>query len=409
MNWKAICTVYCKEMTDTLRDKRTLITTFLIPTLVIPGIIFGAGFVMTKVIKKAKTEATSLMIIGAEHAPELAEKIRDNEKFKVVDEAEDFRDQISNKRIRVAMEIPAGFKSGVSSAEAPDITIYHYQGEMKSGMGRGELRGFLSDYRDHMVEVGLEQRGLPSTIARPFSIESENVAPPEKVGGNAFGGFIPYIVVILCMTGAMYPAMDLTAGEKERGTMETLLCSPVNRVNIVLGKFLMTLSASVATMLLSLIMFAISAVGAAKFFAPSGNGGGAGGEEGAGGFAMLIDPWGMVGVFGIILPLAVLFAAGLLAVSLFAKSFKEAQSYVSPLMIVVILPAVMGTLPGIELTWKTALVPITSFSLVCKEMLSGVWNWHYIVVIFGSQVVYAALALWLCVKMFNRESVIFRA
>ncbi len=408
MNWNAICTVFFKELTDTLRDKRTLITTFLIPTLVIPGIIFGAGFVMTKVIKKAQTEATSVMIIGEENAPELAADIRASEKFEVVDTTADFKDRISNKAIRVAVEIPEGFQAGISSDTAPQITIYHYQGEMKSGMGRGELRGFLTNYRDGLVADGLRERGLPATIAQPFNVESENVAPPEKVGGNAFGGFVPYIVVILCMTGAMYPAMDLTAGEKERGTMETLLCSPVARVNIVLGKFLMTLSASVATMALSLIMFAVSALGAAKFFAGGGGGGSGGGGEG-GGFVMLIDPWGMLGVFGMIVPIAVLFAAGLLAVSLFAKSFKEAQSYVSPLMIVVILPAVMGTLPGIELTWKTALIPITSLSLVCKEMLSGVWNWDFIALIFASQVVYAVGALWLCVNMFNRESVIFRA
>ena len=408
MNWNAICTVFFKELTDTLRDKRTLITTFLIPTLVIPGIIFGAGFVMTKVIKKAQTEATSVMIIGEENAPELAADIRASEKFEVVDTTADFKDRISNKAIRVAVEIPEGFQAGISSDTAPQITIYHYQGEMKSGMGRGELRGFLTNFRDGLVADGLRERGLPATIAQPFNVESENVAPPEKVGGNAFGGFVPYIVVILCMTGAMYPAMDLTAGEKERGTMETLLCSPVARVNIVLGKFLMTLSASVATMALSLIMFAVSALGAAKFFAGGGGGGSGGGGEG-GGFVMLIDPWGMLGVFGMIVPIAVLFAAGLLAVSLFAKSFKEAQSYVSPLMIVVILPAVMGTLPGIELTWKTALIPITSLSLVCKEMLSGVWNWDFIALIFASQVVYAVGALWLCVNMFNRESVIFRA
>jgi sodium transport system permease protein len=408
MNWNAISTVFNKELTDTLRDKRTLITTFLIPTLVIPGIIFGAGFVMTKVIKKAQTEATSVMIIGEENAPELAAGIRADERFEVVAAADDFKDQISNKAIRVALEIPAGFRAGILSDTAPEITIYHYQGEMKSGMGRGELRGFLTSYRDGMVADGLAERGLPATIARPFNVESENVAPPEKVGGNAFGGFVPYIVVILCMTGAMYPAMDLTAGEKERGTMETLLCSPVSRVNIVMGKFLMTLSASVATMALSLVMFAVSALGAAKFFAGGGGGGGEAGGDG-GGFMMLIDPWGMIGVFGMIVPIAVLFAAGLLAVSLFAKSFKEAQSYVSPLMIVVILPAVMGTLPGIELTWKTALIPITSLSLVCKEMLSGVWNWEFIALIFGSQVIYAAGALWLCVNMFNRESVIFRA
>ena len=404
MNWQAIQTIYLKELTDTLRDKRTLITTFLIPALVIPGMIFGAGFVMTKIITKAETEASTVMVIGAENAPELVEQLGANDEFEIVPEADDFKDRISNKAIRVAVEIPEGFSDSIASDTAPDVTIYHYQGEMKSNMGRNEVRNFLTDYREGVVEAGLEERGLPKTIAQPFNVRSENVAPPEKVGGNAFGGFIPYIVVILCMTGAMYPAMDLTAGEKERGTMETLLCSPVNRLNIVMGKFLMTLSASIATMALSLIMFVVSAVGAGKFFAGQGGGGG-----GGGGFVMLIDPWGMVGVFGMIAPLAVLFSAGLLAVSLFAKSFKEAQSYISPLMIVVILPAVMGTLPGIELSWKTALVPITSLSLVCKEMLSGVWNWHFITLVFSSQVVYAAIALWLCVKMFNRESVIFRA
>lgn len=409
MNWQAIQTVFLKELTDTLRDKRTLITTFLIPALVIPGMIFGAGFVMTKVITKAEKETTSLMVIGAENAPELVEQLKADEEFDVLPAAEDYKDQISNKRIRVALEIPEGFTEAIASDTAPDVTIYHYQGEMKSNMGRGEVRSFLTNYREEVVQSGLEERGLPATIAQPFKVKTENVAPPEKVGGNAVGGFIPYVVVILCMTGAMYPAMDLTAGEKERGTMETLLCSPVNRINIVMGKFLMTLSASIATMALSLIMFVVSAVGAGKFFAGGGGGGGGAAGGDGGGFVMLIDPWGMVGVFAMIAPLAVLFSAGLLAVSLFAKSFKEAQSYVSPLMIVVILPAVMGMLPGIELSWTTALVPITSLSLVCKEMLSGVWNWHFITLVFSSQVFYAAVALWLCVKMFERESVIFRA
>src|SRR5262249_27039085 len=93
-----------------------------------------------------------------------------------------------------------------------------------------------------------------------------NVAPPEKVGGNVFGGLIPYLIVILCFTGAMYPAIDLTAGEKERGTMETLLCSPVNRLNIVLGKFFMVLTASVTTMLLSIVSMAVSAALGIAYF-----------------------------------------------------------------------------------------------------------------------------------------------
>jgi len=404
MNWNAICTVYFKELKDSLRDKRTLITTIVIPTLVIPTLMFGAGFVMTKVISKAKNETSSMMILGGEASPKLVEAFKSNEDFRVIETTEDFKDKISNKEIRVAVDIPAGFDATLAAGEVPDVTIYHYQGEMKSSMGRGQVSGFLVDYRADLVEVAFKERGLPLSLAKPFVVVSENVAPPEKVGGNAIGGLVPYIIVLLCFTGAMYPAMDLTAGEKERGTMETLLCSPLDRVNIVMGKFLMTFTASVATMILSLTTLGISAMVAAKVLAGSVAGGGVGGMG-----AVLIDPMGLVGVFAMILPVAVLFSAVLLTVSLFAKSFKEAQSYVSPGMIIIIVPAVLGMLPGIDLNLSTVFVPILNLSLVCKEMLSGVWNWEYIALIFASSGVYAAIALWLCVKMFNREDVIFRA
>jgi sodium transport system permease protein len=122
-----------------------------------------------------------------------------------------------------------------------------------------------------------------------------------------------------------------------------------------------------------------------------------------------VDPAGLLGVLGMVLPVAVLFAAAAFTISLFAKSYKEAQSYLAPMMIVVIMPAVVGMLPGIELNAKLALVPILNLSLVCKEMLSGIWHWQYIGIIFGSSSLYAAIALMLAVKMFNREDVMFRA
>ena len=128
-----------------------------------------------------------------------------------------------------------------------------------------------------------------------------------------------------------------------------------------------------------------------------------------GGSGPIIDPAGILGVFAMIAPIALLFAAVLLTISLAAKSYKEAQTYVSPLLIVVFLPALMGMLPGVELTAKTAFVPILNVCLACKEMLSGVWHWNYLALIFGSTGLYAAVAVTLCVKMFNRESVMFRA
>jgi sodium transport system permease protein len=410
MNWNAICTVYLKELKDSLRDKRTLITTIVIPTLLIPLMMFGAGFVMKKIITKAQSETTTVMIVGGVDSPKLVAAIKANEDFRIVETTEDFKDKISNKKVRVAVDIPNGFDADLAKGEMPKITLFHYQGEMKSSMGRGQLNGFLNDYRAEVVEASFKTRGLPMSLAKPFEVKSQNVAPPEKVGGNAIGGFVPYIIVILCFTGAMYPAMDLTAGEKERGTMETLLCSPLNRVNIVMGKFLMTFTASIATMILSLTTLGLSAMVAGSVLGGEGAAAAAAGAGGGGGEPMvLIDPMGLVGVFAMILPVAVLFSAVLLTISLFAKSFKEAQSYVSPGMIIVIMPAVIGMLPGIDLNMKTAFIPITNLSLVCKEMLSGVWNWDYIALIFTSSGVYAAIALWLCVKMFNREDVIFRA
>jgi sodium transport system permease protein len=239
---------------------------------------------------------------------------------------------------------------------------------------------------------------------KPFDVRTENVAPPEKVGGNAIGGIVPYLFLLLCFTGAMYPAMDLTAGEKERGTMETILCSPVARLDLVLGKFLMVLTASLGTVICSLISMGLTVAIGGPLLA-----GMAGGGRGAAAALPTVDPLGLVAVFAMVFPMAVLFSAGLLAISLFAKSFKEAQSYVSPLVIVIVLPAVIGVLPGVELNARLALVPILNVSLVSKELVSGVWQWPYIALIFGSTSVYAALALGLAVRMFNREDVLFRA
>jgi sodium transport system permease protein len=281
---------------------------------------------------------------------------------------------------------------------------------MKSGMGVNEVERFFRTLREKTVEGRLADRGLAPDLIKPFEVRRQNVAPPEKVGGNIIGGLIPYIIIILCFTGAMYPAIDLTAGEKERGTMETLLCSPVNRVNIVLGKFLMVMTASVATIALTLVSTATSIIIGGTMLLGGGGAAKAGGARAAaGGFIPVIDPAGILGVFLMIAPVAMFFAALLLTIALFAKSYKEAQSYISPMIIVVIMPAMMGMLPGVELTAKTALVPILNLSLVCKEMLSGVWHWPYIALIFVSTCVYAAAAVALCVRMFNREDVMFRA
>jgi sodium transport system permease protein len=182
--------------------------------------------------------------------------------------------------------------------------------------------------------------------------------------------------------------------------METLLCSPVARTNIVLGKFLTVLSAALATTVLSLCSMGVSALLAEKSLL---------GPAAAAMPKLFVIEWpALLTVFLMILPVAIFLSAAQLAISLFAKSFKEAQTYLSPLMIVVILPAVMGMLPGMELSAKTAMIPILNTSLICKEIFTGLYPWGYMALIFGSSCVYAALALGAAIWLFNRESVLFR-
>lgn len=188
--------------------------------------------------------------------------------------------------------------------------------------------------------------------------------------------------------------------------MEMILCSPVARVDLVLGKFFMVLTASLTTVVCSLLSMGCTFLAGGALL-NNALGDGAGGVTRAVTLPTL-DPLGVLAVIGMVVPMAVLFSAVLLTVSLFAKSFKEAQTYVSPLVILIILPAVVGMLPGVELNARLALVPILNVSLVSKELVSGVWHWNYLGLIFGSTCVYAGVALALAVKMFNREDVIFR-
>ena len=414
MNWDNILTVYLKELKDSLRDRRTLLSTIIIPTLIMPLLTFGVGKIMAGVMKQAQEDIPTVAIIGGGDSPSVVAALKKSEKLRVVATPVDWKTAIGDKKLRVAVELPERFEAGLKAGAAPAVKVYNYTGELKSENGARVVERFLSDLRDQTIVERLSEHGLPKTMARPFEFKRENVAPPEKVGGNLFGGFVPYLIIILCFSGAMYPAMDLTAGEKERGTMETLLCSPVARVNIVIGKFLMVLTGSLSAMFFMLISMGVTAaVGGSLIM----GGGGATSRVAAGGAAArgtldvipMIDPLGLVGVLAMVFPVAVMFAAATFTVALFAKSYKEAQSYVGPMIIVVIMPAVIGMLPGIDLNIRLALVPLLNLSLVCKEMLSGVWHWNYIAIIFGSSCVYAGVALALAVRMFNREDVIFRA
>ena len=401
MSLRNIGIVYRKELTDSLRDRRTLVSMIVIPLLVFPVMMLGFSYLAVKLVGQAKKEVPQIMVLGGEDSPKVMARLRNLDTIEIVPPAPDYVDQISNKKIRAAVEIPKGFDAALERNEKTTIKIYMYEGEIKSSFAADRVEKFFSELREKTARDRLEARKLPVSLLKPFDIEQKNVAPPEKVGGSMFGGLIGYMVILLCMTGAMYPAIDLTAGEKERGTMETILCSPVQRTHLVLGKFLMVLTASLASAMLSVISMGVSFLGVSKL-----------GSLESGGrspFQMSINPKAVLAVFGMVLPMAVLFAAALMTIALFAKSYKEAQSYLTPMTFLVVIPAVASLLPGVELNAKLALVPVLNTSLVSKEILTGTYHWNYIALIFLSSCAYAAAAMFIAVRMFQREDVLFRA
>ncbi len=412
MKLAAVLAVYGKELREMLRDRRAIISMVVGPTLFMPAIMGIVSFFAVKTVKEAAAAVPTVMILGGEDSPAVTAALRAHGKISFVPPSQDWEKQIADKRLRAAVRIPPGFDRAITRGEPMAVTISHYAGELRSGNAVSELRRFFDAYGEKIVAARLAAHGLTPAAIKPFEQKTENVAPPEKVGGNAVGGLIPYLFLMLAFVGAMYPAMDLAAGEKERGTMETILCSPVARLDLVLGKFLTILTASLGTVACSLVSMGLTlSVGGPLLAQRIGGGDGSAARRAAAQITTMttIDPLGLVGVLALVLPMAVLFSAGLFTLALFAKSFKEAQTYVSPLIIVIILPAVIGMLPGVELNARLALVPILNVSLAGKELVSGAWPWGHLALIFGSSCAYAAIAVALAVRTFNREGVLFRA
>jgi sodium transport system permease protein len=260
------------------------------------------------------------------------------------------------------------------------------------------LRKSLDAYEEELLAQRFARLELDSTIVDAVELRAQNVASIEERVGRSVGGMLPYIFIIFCFMGSMYPAIDLGAGEKERGTMETLLTAPVNRFHILLGKFgVVVLSGlvSASVSILGLYIAIKQSSGIPQQF-----------------MDVIVKMLGwdtILLVLSLLLPLTVFFAGILLSVSLTARSFKEAQSLISPLNVAVIVPAAIGLVPGIKMSYATAMIPILNVSLATKEIVAGTMQPSYLAVVYTSLVALALLSLYGSVWWFNRESTIFRS
>lgn len=403
MQLSNIVTIFKKEMTDTLRDRRTLIFMLLIPIVAIPLLMMGLSSLMVSQITKVKEEVSEIVIEGENFLPEDLQtmfteapglSIRGEDEF----EGKDLMDELKQGNFQVLMVVSEGFGSDLEQENQTEIEIFYDEAELKSEFAERKIKDLLTDYKDRVVQKRMEGRGLSAEILSPFAVKSQNVAPLQKIAGKEFGAILPYLIIIMCFMGAMYPAIDLAAGEKERGTLETLLVSPATRGEFVVGKYIVILVTGVVAAFLSLgsLVFSLNYMvedllkGMSKML------------------AIELDIHTIILVFLIILPLAGIFAGVLLSVSIFARSFKEAQSYVNALNMAVILPAFVSLLPGVEMDYSMALIPVVNASLIMKDAISGSIEWNFVFVALLSNAVLAAATLVFCKKWFEKESILFR-
>jgi sodium transport system permease protein len=403
MSLRNIGIVYRKELREALRDRRTVIASIVIPLILFPLLSVGFGSLVAGIVNKTEEASPKVMVVGGEDSSGVLAALKATPKVEIVPATPNWKSLIMEKEIPVAVEIPPGFDKSLADQKKLEVTIYNYSGELKSEIAAGKIDKALKTYRDGVVKSRVIAQKLPAEVLDPFDVTQKNIAPPEKSGAALFfGGFIAYIVVFLCFNGGMHPAIDLTAGEKERGTMETILSSPISRAHLVIGKFLLVLTTALATAALSVISMGISFAIVNALHTKTI-------QAGKEGMEMHIGVGAALSVFIMAIPLAVLFSSVLLMIASFAKTYKEAQTYIVPFMFFVIIPAIAAMLPGVDLSAKLALVPILNVSLLCKELVIGTYHWNLIAIIFTSTCVYAAFALFLAVKMFQRESVLFRS
>ncbi|MDK9701111.1 MAG: ABC transporter permease subunit [bacterium] len=404
IRWKNVNTVFRKELLDIVRDRRTIISMIVIPLLLFPVLIGVIGYISVKQIKKMQKADTIVVLVGGERSPALADALRKAEKIRLVEGIADT--SVAMKMLRddaagVVTAIPANWTPDLwQKGELPvdSVHLYYLGTKDEASFAVKRVIEALQGTRDQYIETAVVKAGLPASIMKPFVIYKNDVSTLSELGGKLFGMWLPYMLILLSLTGAMYPAIDLTAGEKERGTLETLLLSPAGRSELALGKFMTVMVASLVTSVLTIISIGVSTSGMLMTIP----------MEVQSKLNIHIDATMIITVLVLMIPLSAIFASLLLAIALNAKSYKEAQSYIQPLMIVVILPAIASTLPGMKTTLLMSLIPVLNVSLLIKDAFSGINEPLYLLCAAGSTVVLAIIAIRICVTTFNKESVLFR-
>lgn len=401
MNPNKIKALLKRELTDIFRDKKTLCMMVLLPLLLYPLMIVGMTLLFSAITQSQEetTYQVAFADLGQEREQTLTDLLeKDADTFSYQISVEPFDE--NDKTIEQALK--DGDYDAVLSYEESQKDPYricYLEAKDDSGIAAAALKELLEDYNKQLQKQKVQQLGLDADeILNPVRYEEVNYSSTEQTMGNVLGDIVPMLVIISIMMGAIYPAIDVTAGEKERGTLETLLTLPVTNFELIMSKFLAVSVIACVSAILNIV-----SMGAAFGFMFSYM------MEGMG--AVTIDYATFLPAILFTLLVMVFFALFVTAVSLciciFAKSFKEANNYITPMMLVFMFGSMVTMVPNIELTEVTAAIPIVNISLMIVQLFSFSYNYALFGIVLLSNIVYSLLAVLILGKIYNSEAVLF--
>ena len=452
MSWTNVKLIFFREVRDQLRDRRTLFMIAVLPLLLYP--LLGMSFI--QVAQFMQEHANIVLIVGSADVPGLPPLV-DGDYFaeKWLDQATDSKLgnsidpkllKVDEKRIEdlpptdphasiedqarqwmqtadydVVVYFPPDFSArlkrfrddlvqhgdrpgsaAVPPPEIPTPQIYWNSTKDKSRIAFDRVSRIVRRWQDAIGQQTLKDSHVPESAARPFAFSPTDVAEPSQREAALWSKILPFVLLIWALTGAFYPAIDLCAGEKERGTLETLLSSPAERSEIVAGKMLTVMVFSMATSLLNLASMGFTG------FMVMNRMGSLGRVLGAG---LGMPPWtAVVWMVVALVPVAALFSALCIALAVVARSTKEGQYYLMPLMMVTMPLLILPMAPGVELTLGTSLIPLTGLVLLLRMLLEGEWRaaLPMVVPVVAVTCTCCYIAVRWAIDQFNKESVLFR-
>ena len=389
--------IFKKELKETLRDKRTLIMMLVIPILIFPLILNVVVGVSSSFEESAENKTLKIGILG-EPDDYLAIKLNE------------IPNALGAKTLTPYHGDSLKMKADLRE-EKLDI-IFIYDSKFSEKLDKMEPTKLICSF--DKTNIGYEQRAqkyvqyieaeerlkryqtlnIDEQQITPFEIAFENSASNQKMIGELVGGFLPYIFIAFGFMGCMYPAIDLFTGEKERGTIETLLTTPVSRWKFLIGKMLVIILSGLMASFFALLGLFLSINFMDIIPDP----------EIMNVVNQILSIGFVLKLFLLLLPLTVFFAGIMIPIAVYTKTFKEAQSIIAPLNIIVLLPAMAGLFPGIELNVQTALIPILNIVLTTKGLIGGTIDYSLLILSFSVMVVLAGIAVAVSFKQFGKET-----